>query len=214
MGIINRLNDVLCVNIARVDGALKQNINFFDLNSFCPTPTPTLTATRTLTPTPTPTAGSTSTPTPTPTLTPTLTATRTLTPTPTPTVTATRTLTPTPTPTLTSTLTLTPTQTPTLTQTQAPGATPTPTPTVACRPGCCFIELCFSDRDCADACTCNMTQPFYLSIPCDTDPCRLDQATGIFINDTCDAPAPPMYYSDGFDCYYWDGTNLTHNGPC
>ena len=88
MGIINRLNDVLCVNIARVDGALKQNINFFDLNSFCPTPTPTLTATRTLTPTPTPTKPL-GTPTPTPT--PTLTATRTLTPTQTPTLTATNT---------------------------------------------------------------------------------------------------------------------------
>jgi len=128
MGIINRLNDVLCVNIARVDGALKQNINFFDLNNFCPTPTPTLTATRTLTPTPTPTAGSTATPTPTPTQTPTLTATRTLTPTQTPTLTATRTLTPTQTPTLTATRTLTPTQTPTLTATRT--LTPTQTPTL------------------------------------------------------------------------------------
>ncbi len=130
MGIINRLNDVLCVNIARVDGALKQNINFFDLNSFCPTPTPTPTPTRTLTPT----AGSTSTPTPTrtltptPTNTPTLTATRTLTPTPTPTLTATRTVTPTQTPTLTATRTLTPTQTPTLTATRT--LTPTQTPTL------------------------------------------------------------------------------------
>jgi len=130
MGIINRLNDVLCVNIARVDGALKQNINFFDLNSFCPTPTPTPTPTRTLTPT----AGSTSTPTPTrtltptPTRTPTLTATRTLTPTATPTLTATRTVTPTQTPTLTATRTLTPTNTPTRTATRT--VTPTQTPTL------------------------------------------------------------------------------------
>jgi len=128
MGIISRLNDVLCVNISRVDDVLKQNIQFFDDNSFCPTPTPTLTATRTLTPTPTPTAGSTSTPTPTPTQTPTLTATRTLTPTQTPTLTATRTLTPTQTPTLTATRTLTPTQTPTLTATRT--LTPTQTPTL------------------------------------------------------------------------------------
>ena len=130
MGIINKLNDVLCVNIARVDGALKQNINFFDLNSFCPTPTPTPTPTRTLTPT----AGATSTPTPTrtltptPTQTPTLTATRTLTPTATPTLTATRTVTPTQTPTLTATRTLTPTNTPTRTATRT--VTPTQTPTL------------------------------------------------------------------------------------
>mgnify|MGYP007113567199 CR=1 FL=1 len=45
MGIISRLNDVLCVNISRVDDVLKQNIQFFDDNSFCPTPTPTLTST-------------------------------------------------------------------------------------------------------------------------------------------------------------------------
>ena len=216
MGIINRLNDVLCVNIARVDGALKQNINFFDLNSFCPTPTPTLTATRTLTPTPTPTAGSTSTPTPTPTLTPTLTATRTVTPTQTPTLTATRTLTPTQTPTLTATRTPNPSQTPTLTPTETsiPVATPTPTPTVECRPGCCYIELCYGG-DCFDACACNDAQPYYLSIPCETNPCRLDQATGIFRDDACREPAPEGFYSNGFECYYWDGNStINFNGPC
>ena len=144
MGIITKLNDVLCVNISKVDDKLKSGIRYYDDNTFCPTPTPTpsptptkppgtptrtptptVTATRTLTPTPTPTVTATRTLTPTPT--PTVTATRTLTPTQTPTLTATRTLTPTQTPTLTATRTLTPTQTPTLTAT----STPTPTPSSA-----------------------------------------------------------------------------------
>jgi len=128
MGIISRLNDVLCVNISRIDGTLKQNINLFDLNSFCPTPTPTPTPTRTLTPTPTNTPTLTATRTLTPTNTPTLTATRTVTPTNTPTLTATRTLTPTNTPTRTATRTVTPTNTPTRTATRT--VTPTNTPTL------------------------------------------------------------------------------------
>jgi hypothetical protein len=131
MAIITKLNDVLCVNISKIDDVLKSNVLYFDENTFCPTPTPTPT-TPVGTPTPTPTQTLTPTPTNTPTLT------RTLTPTPTNTPTLTRTLTPTPTntPTLTRTLTPTPTNTPTLTRTLTPtptsttvSATQTPTPT-------------------------------------------------------------------------------------
>lgn len=146
MGVIIKLNDVACASISKIDDIAKASIKFWDDNQFCPTPTPTLTATRTLTPTQTPTLTATrtltpsvtptkplGTPTPTPTRTltptptntPTLTATRTLTPTRTPTLTATRTLTPTQTPTLTATRTLTPTQTPTLTSTNTPTASST-----------------------------------------------------------------------------------------
>ena len=141
MAIITKLNDVLCVNISKIDDVLKSNVLYFDENTFCPTPTPTPT-TPVGTPTPTPTQTLTPTPTPTQTLTPTPTntptLTRTLTPTPTNTPTLTRTLTPTPTntPTLTRTLTPTPTNTPTLTRTLTPtptsttvSATQTPTPT-------------------------------------------------------------------------------------
>lgn len=93
MAIITKLNDVLCVNISKIDDVLKSNVKYFDENTFCPTPTPTPT-TPVGTPTPTPT--------------------RTLTPTPTNTPTLTRTLTPTPTPTPpTKTSTPTPTNTPT-----------------------------------------------------------------------------------------------------
>ncbi len=90
MAIITKLNDVLCVNISKIDDVLKTNVKYFDENTFCPTPTPTPTTevgtptptpTRTLTPTPT----NTQTPTPTRTLTPTPTNTQTPTPTPTPT---------------------------------------------------------------------------------------------------------------------------------
>ena len=128
MAIITKLNDVLCVNISKIDDVLKSNVLYFDENTFCPTPTPTPT-TPVGTPTPTPTQTLTPTPTNTPTLT------RTLTPTPTNTPTLTRTLTPTPTNTPTLTRTLTPTPTTTMvTVTQTP--TPTPTPTVTQESNC------------------------------------------------------------------------------
>ena len=55
MGIITKLNDVLCGSIKKVDDITKSSIKYWDDNEFCP-PTPT--------PTPTPTPGG---PTPTPT---------------------------------------------------------------------------------------------------------------------------------------------------
>jgi len=195
MAIITKLNNVLCVNISKIDNVLKSNVKFFDDNTFCPTPTPT----------PTTPVG---TPTPTPTIT--------LTNTPTLTQTLTQTLTPTPTPTNTPTLTQTLTPTPTPTSTQA-GSTPTPTPTpttTVCGPGCCAVELWYG-RDCAAACAKENFDLFFLSIPCETDPCTLANATGIFINASCTTKAEPGSYKDDFDCYDWDGTSsLTYNSSC
>ena len=146
---------------------------------------------------------------PTPTPTPT-------TPVGTPTPTPTRTLTPTPTntPTLTRTLTPTPTNTPTLTSTNS-SPIPTPTPTTPCSRGCCYVELCYSPTDCADACQCNQSVGVYLDI-CKFDPCRLSTAFGIYSDDACTFPAPDGYYSNTVDCYLWDGTTLTltYQGPC
>jgi len=206
MAIITKLNNVLCANISKVDNVLKANAYKWDDNTFCPTPTPTPT-TPVGTPTPTPTK----TVTPTPTNTPTLT--QTLTPTNTPTLT--RTLTPTPTNTPTLTQTLTPTPTPTSTQAgSTPTPTLTPTSTTVCSPGCCEAELWYG-RDCSAACGKENFDLFFLSIPCETDPCTLANATGIFINASCDTKAGLGYYSDGTDCYYWDGTSsLTPQGPC
>ena len=176
MAIITKLNDVLCVNISKIDNVLKTNVIYFDNNTFCPTPTPT----------PTTPVG---------------------TPTPTPTITLTNT------PTLTQTLTPTPTPT----STQA-GSTPTPTPTVTptatpCSPGCCAAELWYG-RDCSAACGKENFELFFLSIPCETDPCTLANATGIFLNASCTTKAEPGSYSDGVDCYDWDQSSLTYNSPC
>ena len=125
-------------------------------------------------------------------------------PTPTPTPTQSPGATATPTPTVTVTPTITPTITP----------TPTPTPTIPCAPGCCYRELCLGG-DCVDACSCNNVKGVYLSIPCKTDPCTLDFATGIYDDDLCTVPSPPGFYSDGLDCYEWDGSStLTPQGPC
>ena len=189
MAIITKLNDVLCVNISKIDDVLKTNVKYFDENTFCPTPTPTPT-TPVGTPTPTPTITLTQTPT------------------------LTRTLTPTPTNTPTLTQTLTPTPTPTPTSTQA-GSTPTPTPTstTVCSPGCCAIELWYG-RDCAAACGKQNFDLFFLSIPCETDPCTLANATGIFLNASCTTKAENGSYTDGVDCYDWDGNSLTYNSPC
>lgn len=119
---------------------------------------------------------------------------------------------PTPTPTVTVTPTPTPTQSPA-------GVTPTPTPTITpspapCDPGCCFVELCYSDRDCAGACQCTEVLPVYLHQPCQNDPCELAYADGIFEEGGCTAPAVAGYYSSGVDCYYWDGSALSYQGSC
>ena len=204
MGTVTKLNNVLCANISKVDNVLKSNASKWDDNTFCPTPTPTPT-----TPVGTPT------PTPTITLTQTPTLTRTLTPTPTNTPTLTQTLTPTPTNTPTLTQTLTPTPTPTSTQA---GSTPTPTPTTPeCSPGCCYAELCVSlgvSGDCKKACACQDILPYYLGMPCDTDPCDLANALAIYTNDDCSTKAPAGYYSDGTVCVQWNGNAIVSNIPC
>jgi hypothetical protein len=107
---------------------------------------------------------------------------------------------------------VTPTPTPTPV---TPKPTPTPTPTpVPCDPGCCERELCYG-RDCLAACDCNEFGTFYLHLPCNTDPCELAYADGIFKDERCETPADAAYYSQGGVCYYWDGsTTLSVQGPC
>ena len=192
MAIITKLNDVLCVNISKIDNVLKTNVKYFDNNTFFPTPTPTPT-TPVGTPTPTPTITLTNTPT----------LTRTLTPTPTNTPTLTQTLTP----------TLTPTNTPTLTSTNS-SPIPTPTLTTPCKLSCCATSLSYGG-DCFDACNGILTFPHYLSI-CEGDPCSLSSAFGIYTDATCTNPASDGYYSDGTDCWKWvpSTLTLTSQGPC
>jgi hypothetical protein len=113
--------------------------------------------------------------------------------------------------------TATPTPTPTPTPSPTPGGpTPTPTPTPVCDPGCCFVELCYSDRDCSAACQCNDVRAVYLHQPCQDDPCELAYADGIFEDPGCSTPATEGYYSLGPDCWYWNATDLTltYQGPC
>ena len=111
--------------------------------------------------------------------------------------------------------TATPTPTPTPTPSPTPGgSTPTPTPT-QCPRGCCLVELCYSDGSCPEACSCLVVVPVYLGINCETDPCILANAYGIFDDERCGTYAAARFYSDGTDCYYWDGSgNLNFNVPC
>lgn len=136
------------------------------------------------------------------------------TPTPTPTVTSTPGGSPTQTPTATVTPTVTPTYTPTATVTPTYTPTVTPTQSIPCSPDCCFVELCYSPDDCATSCSCNRPEPFYLHLPCKNDPCTMAYADGIYFDDLCTIPGEVGYYSDGFDCYYWDQSTLTFSAAC
>jgi hypothetical protein len=105
-----------------------------------------------------------------------------------------------------------PTPTPTPTPTVTPTPTPTPTP---CPPGCCYVELCYGPDDCFQACSCRTMVGVYLHQPCTDDPCELAYADGIFLDDTCTTVADRGYYSDGTDCWYWDGaSSLSYDSPC
>lgn len=98
------------------------------------------------------------------------------------------------------------------TPTSTPPVTPTPSPT-PCSEICCEVELCFGG-DCVEACSCNTTATFYLHIPCYTGGCTLGSADGIFEDSRCSSRAGEAYYSDGQECYYWDGITLTYQGDC
>ena len=101
---------------------------------------------------------------------------------------------------------------PTPTPTPGLSPTPTPTPTPACVPDCCLRELC-SGSDCTDACACFNVVEVYLHLPCGGD-CILSNADGIFRDSRCGIPAKVGSYSDGTDCYDWDGSTLSYQGPC
>jgi hypothetical protein len=113
------------------------------------------------------------------------------------------------------------TPTPTPTNTPA-GATPSPTPKVTptptqtppeCPKDCCIVQLCYSIKNCQDACLCNEPVNVYLTV-CTGNPCELSAAFGIFAEDTCTVLAAQGYYSDGTNCYTWFGGVLTLSGSC
>jgi hypothetical protein len=116
----------------------------------------------------------------------------------------------TPTPTPTQGVSATPTPTPTFTPTLTP--TPSQTPP-ECPKDCCIVQLCYSSKNCEDACFCNEPVNVYLTV-CTGDPCELSVAYGIFNDDFCTDPAPEGYYSDGFDCYSWFSGVITYDAPC
>lgn len=103
---------------------------------------------------------------------------------------------------------------PAVSPTPTPTITPTPTPT-PCARGCCFVELCYSDTSCGESCICSVTVPVYLGLNCSTDPCTLANAYGIFDDNRCGTYAAAGYYSDGTECWYWDGSGtLSFGQPC
>ena len=105
---------------------------------------------------------------------------------------------------------------PTPTPTPTPTVTPTPTPTPTCAPGCCYVELCYSERFPIEACDCLEVRGYYLHQTCDQDPCELAYATGIYDDDSCSTASQAGYYQDGSGVvYYWDGnTSLSFDSNC
>jgi hypothetical protein len=109
----------------------------------------------------------------------------------------------------------TPTPTPTPTATPTPTVTPTPTPTpTLCPEYCCEVLLCYSNKDCRDSCSCNDLRRVYLHIQCADDPCILDFANGIYTTNECTIEADAGYYSDGTNCYLWQGGTLSFSSTC
>jgi hypothetical protein len=106
-----------------------------------------------------------------------------------------------------------PTPTPTPTPTATPTPTPTPTPT-RCPDTCCPAQLCYSNKNCQDACLCNDLRNVYLHLPCVDDPCELAFADGIYTTNECNIEAEYGYYSDGTNCYLWDAGVLSFNSTC
>ena len=215
MAIISKLNDVLCVNISKIDDVVKSEVLYFDDNTFCPQTTPT----------------------PTPTITPTP-----VTPTPTPTITPTPTKTPTPTPTTPSpdcvegnidTYTYYEYKDCCWPYGQITGNTGVnkitvcynPTawslnvnqrfPTVVCETSgltaCCEIELGYSALDPAYACMATL-ETYYISTACKVNGCILDYALGIYTDDSCETLAPDGYYSDWTNGGTVTGGVFTFNG--
>ena len=230
MAIITKLNDVLCVNISKIDDVLKTNVNYFDENTFCPTPTPTPT-TEVGTPTPTPTRTLTPTPTRTPTNTPTLTRTPTSTP---PSVTPTQT--PAPATCVEGTIPkdtnyeykdccypygqitgttggdgLTVCFDPSGTRVNVTNVSPTVVCNTVVLTTCCEIYLAYSDVDAADACF-NTLELYYISIPCKSNGCVLDYALGIYTDVSCTTLAPDGYYSDWTNGGTVSSGSFTFNG--
>ena len=104
---------------------------------------------------------------------------------------------------------------PTPTSTPTPTVTPTPTPTPTCAPGCCYVELCYSERFPIEACDCLNVRGYYLHQTCDQDPCELAYATGIYDDDSCSTAAPAGYYHDGSGyVYFWNGSSFSSASIC
>jgi hypothetical protein len=187
MAIITKLNDVLCVNISKIDDVLKTNVKYFDENTFCPTPTPT----------------------PTPSITPTETP-RSVTPTPTPTlpgciegtipkdtnyeykdccypygkITGT-----------TGGDGLTVCYDPSGTRINVTPVSPQVICDTSVLTTCCEIQLGYSDEDAEQPCY-NTKETYYISIPCESNGCILEYALGIYTDVSCTTLAPDGWYSD------------------
>ena len=197
MATISKLNDVLCVNISKIDNLLKSNVKYFDDNTFCPQTTPTPTPTKTQTPTPT--------------------ITQTSTP---PSVTPTPTSTPLP-GCIEGTIPkdtnyeykdccypygqitgtaggagLTVCFDPSGARVNVTNVSPTEACSLILVTTCCEIDLGYSEVDPANACYATK-ETYYISIPCKSAACLLDFALGIYTDVSCTTLAPDGFYSDG-----------------
>jgi len=227
MAIITKLNNVLCVNISKIDDVLKSNAKFFDDNTFCPQTTPTPTPTKTQTPTPTPTRTPAS-------VTPTPTATPANTPTPTPTATPagqkciegtipketnysyysccypygqiTGT---------TGSVGETVCYFPFSASTNVTAVSPEVQCEISALTRCCHIYLSYAQIEPFNPCDMGgIVGQYYISAPCLETLCDLTVALAIYEDDSCTTVAPDGHYTDGIGYASISGGNYTYGGPC
>jgi hypothetical protein len=226
MAIITKLNDVLCVNISKINDVLKSNAKFFDDNTFCPQTTPTQTPTKTQTPTPTPTRTPAS-------VTPTPTATPANTPTPTPTATragqkciegtipkdVSYSYYPCCYPyqqisgTNTSGVEITVCYFPFSATTNVTPVSPEEVCDTSELTSCCEIQLGYDANDQLVACNAFPTT-YYISVPCLVTSCDLSLAFAIYTDDSCTTLADDGVYSDGLAYGTQSGGVFSFVGSC
>ena len=230
MATISIVNDVLCVNISKIDDILKSNVKYFDDNVFCQQTTPTPTPTKTQTPTPTPTRTPASV-TPTPTITPTSTP-PSVTPTPTPTQFATKCMGGhIPKDTVYSYVSccypfgyITGTSGPDtdgydvcyFPYSASTGVTSTYVECeISALTKCCQITMSYTELEPFPPCDMGGTGvQYYISAPCLETLCDLTVALAIYSDDSCTTVAPDGYYTDGIGYATISGGNYTYGGPC
>jgi len=209
MSTVSKVNDVLCIAISKIDNVLKSNAKFFDDNTFCPQTTPTPTPTPTITPTSTPPS---------------------VTPTPTPTQFASK-----------CSQGHIPKQTVYSYYSccypygQISGTSGSDTAGydicyfpysastgvtriyVDCETSgltsCCEILLGYDINEQLNACSATQAT-YYISNPCLTNSCRLNEAHAIYTDDSCTTLADDGVYSDGTDYGTQSGGVFTYGGLC